>query len=170
VSLMQHIYEFASEVVIWLGIADHDSDLAMTTLGQISVELEPTSTQPPLEELTLLSTSCALTAPNGVAKPEVSAAVNRLFKRPYFSRVWIVQEVMIPVGEMKVACGTQSASLEAIMRAGIAFANYHTRRMEAIAFNQNLRGEIHHRNLWVGRQEYQVSRRGMKHQRGWPHY
>jgi hypothetical protein len=166
VSLMQHIYEFASEVVIWLGIADHDSDLAMTTLGQISVELEPTSTQPPLEELTLLSTSCALTAPNGVAKPEVSAAVNRLFKRPYFSRVWIIQEVMIPVGEMKVACGTQSASLEAIMRAGIAFANYHTRRMEAIAFNQNLRGEIHHRNLWVGRQEYQVSKTGDEASKG----
>ena len=85
---MQHIYEFASEIVIWLGIADHDSDLAMATLGQISVELESTSPQPPLEELTLLSTSCA---PNGVAKPEVSAAVNRLFKRPYFSRVWVVQ-------------------------------------------------------------------------------
>lgn len=166
VSLMQHIYEFASEVVIWLGIADHDSDLAMTTLGQISVELESMSPQPPLEELTLLPTSCALTAPNSVAKPEISVAVNRLFKRPYFSRVWIVQEVMTPVGEMKIICGAQIAPLEAIMRAGIAFANYHTRRMQAIAFNQNLRGEIHHRNLWVGRQEYQASKTGDEASRG----
>jgi hypothetical protein len=160
VSLMQHIYEFASEVVIWLGIADCDSDLAMDTLGQISVELQSTSSQPPLEELTLLSTSCALTAPNSVARPEVSAAVNRFFKRPYFSRVWIVQEVMVPVGEINITCGTRIASLEAIMRAGIAFANYHTRRMQAISFNQNLRGEIHHRNLWVGRQGYQASKTG----------
>jgi hypothetical protein len=67
---MQYIYEFASEAVIWLGIADRDSDLAVDTLGQISVELQSTSPQPPLEELTLLSTSYALTAPNSVAKPE----------------------------------------------------------------------------------------------------
>jgi len=98
---MQHIHEFASGAVIWLGIADRDSDLAMDSLGQVSVELQSTSPQPPLEELTLLSTSCALTAPNSVAKPEASAAVNRFFKRTYFSRVLIVQGVMIPVGELK---------------------------------------------------------------------
>ena len=39
---MQHIHEFASGAVIWLGIADRDSDLAMDSLGQVSVELQST--------------------------------------------------------------------------------------------------------------------------------
>ena len=42
---MQYVYEFASEVVIWLGTADRDSHLVMDTLGQISVELQSASSR-----------------------------------------------------------------------------------------------------------------------------
>ncbi len=153
VSLMRQIYEDASEAIIWLGVDSRDSDLAIDTLAQISTELDRTT---PLNELILAPNSCAFKAlkQSGEIKPEILSPINRLFKRPYFTRVWVVQEVFASKGAMTLKCGTRSAPLEAIMRAGICFANHHTRKLEALGVSQSLRRAITETNLWIGRQEY----------------
>lgn len=133
-SLVRHIYEDACGVVIWLGVADHDSDLAIDTLVQISAELRSTL---PFNGLTSAPGSCALRAPNGNVKPEILTVINRLFKCPYFDRVWIVQEVFAPKGVLTITCGNRVAPSEAIVTAAIAVTKYHNGRLEAVAFGQS---------------------------------
>ena len=45
------------------------------------------------------------------------------------------------------------------MRAGIAFANYHTRRLGAVTSDHNLRQKIHGIDLWMEREDYRDIRK-----------
>jgi hypothetical protein len=69
VAIMGLIYEKAKQTLIWIGEEDDDSDLAMNKLASIK------------------STKHLHT----LSKAE-NEAIGRLFIRPWFSRVWVVQE------------------------------------------------------------------------------
>jgi hypothetical protein len=69
---MDVIYQKAANVFAWLGLAADNSDLAMAVLGA-------------------LENSEQVEFPEEV---EVAGdAVSRLFSRPYFRRMWIIQEI-----------------------------------------------------------------------------
>ncbi|RYP57851.1 hypothetical protein DL770_010564 [Monosporascus sp. CRB-9-2] len=80
VDLMGEIYKKASKTFIWLGEHEHASPLAMDLLNSVTEEnlrdvLEDKSESKPMEQAWV--------------------ALRALFGRPYWSRVWILQEVVL---------------------------------------------------------------------------
>lgn len=85
VGLMREIYQNASTVIVYLGDASADSDAALTALKSAAT----------LEWRTdrLESTS-----------PGSRTALQCLFQRPYFSRLWVIQEILY-AQRLTIICG-----------------------------------------------------------------
>ncbi|KAK4209161.1 heterokaryon incompatibility protein-domain-containing protein [Rhypophila decipiens] len=88
-SLMGRIFSYAARVLIFLGEADDDSDLAMEYIH----DLYSPDTNWALDEST--------------SKGQVYNAVRRLLARPWFRRVWVIQEVLM-AREATIICGTKT--------------------------------------------------------------
>lgn len=69
IAMMGTIYEAARNVVVWLGTQSHNSDLAMATIANLNSITD-------LEHVT----------------EEAWGALEDLFSRPWFSRIWVLQE------------------------------------------------------------------------------
>ena len=86
---MQLIYARTSHLVIWVGEASEDSDLGMETLKQVGEELKEGN----YWDVDLANVSLIKKLPQeGSAfntKPWVAA--NRLFRRNWFERVWVLR-------------------------------------------------------------------------------
>lgn len=105
VSMMRDIYASAERVIIWLGEADNESDEAFDALhllsthdprrGDVTVEAELQST------MSLYSGFFS-----GLAS-----------HRPWFSRVWIIQELAMAKQDPLVVCGKKSTSWSMFMKA-----------------------------------------------------
>ncbi|KAF4626614.1 hypothetical protein G7Y89_g11541 [Cudoniella acicularis] len=83
VKQMGRIYETAENVVVWLGPADHDSKDAFGFLSHG-------------EEM-----------PEGDRKSKAFSAVEGLLKREYWTRLWIIQEILLPT-HIIIQCGKYS--------------------------------------------------------------
>lgn len=83
VLLMSEIYRHASQVVMWLGEEDETTTSAMKVLREAVVDLTPMQ----------------------------STAVDKLFERILWSRVWIVQEV-ISAKKLSMLCGPHYADFD----------------------------------------------------------
>ncbi|KAI0455653.1 heterokaryon incompatibility protein-domain-containing protein [Xylaria acuta] len=90
VQLMTEIYAKATQVAIWLGPSENDSELAKDFLQDIII-----TENDPKEITNLLLSRTRLRAVK---------AVVRLFQRDYWRRLWIVQEVF-NANSIKVYCG-----------------------------------------------------------------
>jgi hypothetical protein len=91
---MRIIYSRASEVIVWLGNETEDSKIVMDLAGHgFKFQLAPER--------------------KGVLDPHVSHALDLFFSRPYWKRVWIIQEV-VSASRLKVYCGTRSMSMQFI--------------------------------------------------------
>ncbi|KAF5566543.1 heterokaryon incompatibility het-6 [Fusarium phyllophilum] len=95
-SLMARIYKNASQVLVYLGRGTPDSDAAMRCIREID---EPSND-------------------DGYGAVETSAiiqqnqiAVSNLFKKPWFSRVWVLQEITF-AQKATVICGDYQLSWE----------------------------------------------------------
>ena len=88
VKKMQLIYARTSHLVVWVGEASEDSDLGMRTLEQIGEELK----EFPLYEVDLANVSLIRNLPESIDyfDPKPWIALNRLFQRPWFQRVWVL--------------------------------------------------------------------------------
>ncbi|KAJ8106830.1 hypothetical protein ONZ43_g6928 [Nemania bipapillata] len=100
---MPEIFQQATCTLAFLG-ADEESNLAIQTLMQIGLreDLEPESSQWP-EDLP----RCPLSwGEQGVPSAEdpVWGEVMSLFRRPWFRRAWVVQEIIV-ASNIKVVCG-----------------------------------------------------------------
>lgn len=96
IRLMGQIYSNANKVLIWLGSASEDSDLAMDSVPTL------------IEDLKRLDSvdrtpSQVLSGDWGLST-EQSKALNRLFNRRWFSRVWTLQEAALGVSSW-ILCG-----------------------------------------------------------------
>lgn len=107
VQRMRSIYSKAQRVLVWLGPADDGSDEAMQLVQRLNGRDART-------ENPLLSFTGAGIAP--ITHPVWGYLVD-LFNRPYFQRVWVVQEVALSQSAT-VLCGSSSASWEALIHAG----------------------------------------------------
>ncbi|CVK98658.1 related to heterokaryon incompatibility protein het-6 [Fusarium proliferatum] len=96
VSTMTEIYKNASRVIAWFGYAN-DASLAVRKLLEISTLLHA------YEPDELLKKLLGRMGPNWTAS---WTALQRLFSQPWFSRVWIIQEVMV-AQEVHIIYGDQ---------------------------------------------------------------
>lgn len=91
VSQMRQVYEKAQEVIVWLGPAADASDLAISFVRELYEHKEESATfWLQRENLGVMNELVAL---------------QKLFARPYWSRIWIVQEMMAAKSTL-VLCGT----------------------------------------------------------------
>lgn len=102
---MNHIYAFATRVIVWLGEATEDSALALEMLEHIGKQLEYTQ-----DGYCLPSPDCTerfwyKDEYLGNLSNEVWTAIASLTQRPYFERLWILQEIQSANHNSVVQCG-----------------------------------------------------------------
>ena len=110
VKRMHLIYTAAWRVLVWLGPADEDSDLAMDNLRSLTEIMTPL----PSDEGDRGARQRRL-AP---ADHPVWTAIVKLYNRSWFRRLWVMQEVILAKG-IFVLCGKRVLSWAAI----VEFAN-----------------------------------------------
>ncbi|KAH8909331.1 HET-domain-containing protein, partial [Coniochaeta sp. PMI_546] len=92
VQLMRDIYHSAENVVIYLGENCPGLDRAVQLFHQLQAEAE----FPP-------------------AYDEVWYRFHDLFNRPWFSRIWIIQEVVMAAGDPDIICGPYMLSWSSVV-------------------------------------------------------
>ncbi|KAJ4127728.1 hypothetical protein NW768_008000 [Fusarium equiseti] len=98
IPLMSKIYTLATSTVIWLGEAGEESNLALKLLEQIISSLQFTFSNPDFAALERLG------LPTADSKDWESLC--KLLTRPWFGRVWIIQEAVLSSGtSLWFACG-----------------------------------------------------------------
>jgi hypothetical protein len=104
VQQMGDIYRAACLVVGWLGPAADSSDMALKTLnylGEQTLLMPDGSAMPERRELISRIIPCDASTPNLMFPV---AAVVALFSRPWWQRIWVVQEVVL-ARNVYVLCG-----------------------------------------------------------------
>ncbi|KAI9703108.1 MAG: hypothetical protein M1820_005980 [Bogoriella megaspora] len=85
---MRSVYAGAAQVCVWLGEADEYTDAAMQHLLDNQNYLDDLELKPLLEWLM-----------------PASEGIRRLFDRPWWTRAWVIQEIIVATGESTVGCG-----------------------------------------------------------------
>lgn len=117
---MAQIYSLATRVVVWLGPTSPDSDLAMRLVGHLG-QMVHISRQASSSKYSYISTSKGQAEPHWAdayqplpyEEAELCALEN-LFCRPWFERLWVVQEVVTSTDAV-VVCGGQETTWESFM-------------------------------------------------------
>lgn len=86
---MQLIYARTSHLVIWVGEASEDSDLGMETLKQVGEDLKEGSYWD--VDLANASLTKKLPQEGRAFDPKPWVAANRLFRRNWVERVWVLR-------------------------------------------------------------------------------
>lgn len=96
VQLMRWIFGDASAVVIWLGPAQHDSDLGIAFANTIAESKDDA------EICNLLTNPFYRSA---------LKALRNILRRPWWDRVWVIQEAVAGNSERVIHCGSSSVML-----------------------------------------------------------
>lgn len=120
VAKMAQIYSSSARVVVWLGPASLDSDLAIGLVDHLGQVLRRDHIS---DTFTLTSDGAAETHWADTAQPlpyeEADLrALEKLFWRPWFERLWVVQEVLLGP-EATVVCGRQDTTWQSVLLACI---------------------------------------------------
>lgn len=100
VRLMGEIFASAGQVITWLGRASEDSDLAMDFILTIYRGIRNlVVTQVPVTKASLCETElCEHPSPRWTA-------IRKLLQRPWFARMWVVQEIVMAPENIILVCG-----------------------------------------------------------------
>lgn len=90
VAQIRYVYALALEVIVWLGPGDRDTDYAF----EFMESLVAAGRKSELEER----------GSSGVLKP-IHQGLTKLFERPWWTRMWVFQEVIVAVTSPIVICG-----------------------------------------------------------------
>jgi hypothetical protein len=100
VQMMADIYRRAARVLVWLGPSMDDSDIVMDLIMDSARAVDSRPIKPtPLNDLELARPL------NELATRTIQ--VQRLLHRPYWFRVWVVQEIAVPNYDPLVGCGSK---------------------------------------------------------------
>ncbi|KAF2173837.1 hypothetical protein M409DRAFT_62078 [Zasmidium cellare ATCC 36951] len=123
VQMMGRIYAKARRVLVWLGpcLPDGTETIAFVTL---TAPIVARGDRPRRELLRIIerhletATHCkcchiAVSPPRRIRLEDALAAVAKLFERPWFGRLWVVQEVAL-AAQIRVHCGSHFVSWEYI--------------------------------------------------------
>ncbi|KAM0236967.1 hypothetical protein ACHAP5_009207 [Fusarium lateritium] len=121
IARMCDIYQLAWQVVIWLGPEDHDSTLALSALYWLARESERSE---PMENFYHEGFSLDLTPffvmwpkYHSPMKKKVYKALFHFFTRPYWRRMWVVQEVAMGNPQSPVICGDRCIAWDDVYKA-----------------------------------------------------
>jgi hypothetical protein len=122
VNIMAKLYSLADLVVVWLGPALHESDKAISYISYppSGVPIRP---QFPYATSKLLS---SMTPPpsklsiRSVFKADVATAIISFYQRPYWTRLWVVQEILL-ARNLIILCGNRSLSWEKLKSFSLTF-------------------------------------------------
>lgn len=107
VRLMGRIYSSAETVWVWLGLESEDSALAMRFLPTLAEALFDLRSQFYVHQDVLFKmTSTQIDSPQW-------DALDKLFKRPWFQRLWVLQEVAL-ASSVKIVCGDDSLPVDLV--------------------------------------------------------
>jgi len=104
VDRMGQIFGAAEEVIVWLGLPTKDSYDAMSDILKFHQDALNISSNP-------WEASDRLKSLEPTIKEIFTRSVADICERPYWSRLWIIQEVIVAV-KIKVQCGTVSMDWE----------------------------------------------------------
>ncbi|KAF4953647.1 hypothetical protein FGADI_5983 [Fusarium gaditjirri] len=117
VKIMDEIYRQSQNVISWLGEVSHDSDEALRTMGNLGRWMKDNESKVfdgPNEDEEHLTVTQFFEAKGFPMSSQNWPAVFSLLERPYWSRVWIIQELAVKgflfrsTGD--ILCGTSSIS------------------------------------------------------------
>ncbi|KAI4191071.1 MAG: hypothetical protein L6R41_000386 [Letrouitia leprolyta] len=99
IKMMKEIYREASQVLVWLGESDKDIRMAMDCIKRLEAP--------------------GYLDPNQVASfyAPCEAGLDKLFRKPWWSRLWVVQEVLMARNPPMVGCGRKWVSWTAFQKA-----------------------------------------------------
>jgi hypothetical protein len=117
VKRMTEIYLGADRVTVWLGEAADNSDAAMQTLDYLGSQLVVSTALwffpiPNAAEPLWCESTCQLPYDEAMWQ-----AIRKLLFRPWFDRVWIIQEIQLSSDVAVVQCGHQQTSWNRLRRA-----------------------------------------------------
>ncbi|KAH7066448.1 heterokaryon incompatibility protein-domain-containing protein [Paraphoma chrysanthemicola] len=125
VERMGDIFRCAHRVVVWLGAASSTSSLALSTLKRVADQIEYTK-----EALRLPSPDCvnkelhnSYDASGIDPDPASWHAVDEFLRRPWFDRIWVVQEIRFATPSSLVQCGNDIISWSKLRRVVIRGRN-----------------------------------------------
>ena len=104
VKKMRDIYASAKRVYVWLGAEGGDGRLALQTLGKIYAQIPSGSTQDDEPKVSFDDEDLkrvGLPATDDTAWPSLM----EFLSRPYFKRVWVIQELAVAPEDMYIMCG-----------------------------------------------------------------
>jgi len=111
---MKEIYEKAKEIIVWLGPESDDSRYAMNAINSIDRRWAKRTSQPVMERF--------LAAPK--LDKRALWAINQLLCRPWWRRVWIIQEATCDSATY-IKCGNDQIEFIAVV-ATVNFITQHT--------------------------------------------
>ncbi|KAL8771407.1 MAG: hypothetical protein Q9209_003075 [Squamulea sp. 1 TL-2023] len=97
VQQMRRIYQNAWRVVIWLGSEADDSNIAMAAVERMGGSFDPA----------IMRLEDACDVPDVPVSDPAWHALGKLFRRSWYKRIWILQEVSASANAI-VVCGSQS--------------------------------------------------------------
>lgn len=106
VGLMADIYSLASAVVVWLGPADHFTDTAFGLLDKVYTQVQEIWNSQKVSKAARINPELYAT----VYPPSEDSrwlAIRSLLTRPWFSRVWTFQEIVL-ARNAHLYCGTHT--------------------------------------------------------------
>ena len=114
VKRMAAVYSMASQVIAWLGPESQNSTLALRALNDLGVQLQVDWN---IRKMTSVSTGETLTRGSDPFRDdEIWDSVWDVLGRPWFERLWILQEVRL-AREAYLFCGNEGLPWESFRRA-----------------------------------------------------
>ena len=114
---MREIYEKSMSVAAYIGEEMDGSDLAMNYTKQLEEEAKKGVDHKARMSHLITSFSWSIASDEQIQEARACSALIQLMARPYWTRVWIIQELAMDNDQMKVGCGNRWVSLGAIRRA-----------------------------------------------------
>lgn len=152
VEKMAALYTCAKRVIVWLGPESTDSDIGLQTMEslsmKISFDIEKDLAYPPIQ------TGVPWTAQDPIIPYDEQAikAVISLLKRPWFERLWIVQEIRLANNKAIIQAGHKS-----ILWANFISSSYYLRskfqgdKGDGILSSEFLKHYLHVQPLGLGK-------------------
>ena len=128
IPLMRHIYKEAKNVLVWLGEASEAEEGALTIMPALTAIFKKNRAEgPEIHPDTPGSLeSIGLPEPSHLVWPALGTIMNR----PWFRRLWTLQEVVLPETEkIVVLCGRRRISWETLKDFGLTLLNGYKQRI-----------------------------------------
>ncbi|KIW00848.1 uncharacterized protein PV09_07608 [Verruconis gallopava] len=104
VQMMSRIFENAKRAIVWLGPEEHDSDRALSVI-MLAASL---FSGDPYELSSMEKRQvCEFFHSDGICNVRARQSVIAMFERPYWTRIWTVQE-FLRAGELLIMCGNHA--------------------------------------------------------------